>query len=142
MPPPPPVPMFEADSQTFASAPSVPRGFTLQNVRPAFGGAHRGTLGGGGGGPSQPPYPPSDPLLPSGGHLHHTPMSCGGGGGAPNWGCLYDGAGPSRSVCSKNPTAKPEDYARVPPHGPDRRRFTIPHFALKPEGLLHVRLSL
>ena len=29
--PPPPLPMFEADSQNFASAPSVKRGFTLQN---------------------------------------------------------------------------------------------------------------
>ena len=44
--PPPPLPMFGADSQDFASAPSVPRGFTLQNLRPAFGGDHRGTLGG------------------------------------------------------------------------------------------------
>ena len=58
-PPPPPLPMFEADSQNFASAPSVPRGFTLQNFRPPFGGGHRGILGGGGG-PSQPP-PPSPP---------------------------------------------------------------------------------
>ena len=32
--PPPPLPMFEADSQTFALAPSVPRGFTLQNPQP------------------------------------------------------------------------------------------------------------
>ena len=31
--PPPPLPMFGADSQTFASAPSVPRGFTLNNFR-------------------------------------------------------------------------------------------------------------
>ena len=62
-PPSPPLPMFEADSQTFASAPSVPRGFTLQNFRPAFGGDHRGTPGGGGG-PSQTPLqtpPPSGP---------------------------------------------------------------------------------
>ena len=48
----------------------MPRGFTLQNVQPAFGGDHRGTLGGGGG-PSKtplytpPPFPPSD--IPGGG---------------------------------------------------------------------------
>ena len=67
-PPPPPLPMFEADSQHFASAPSVPRGFTIQNVRFTFGGDHRGTLGGGGV-PAKPPFtpppfPPSDPLPP------------------------------------------------------------------------------
>ena len=49
--------MFEADSQNFASAPSVPRGFRLQNARPPFGGDHRGTLGRGGV-PSAPPPPP------------------------------------------------------------------------------------
>ena len=62
-PPPPPLPMFEADSQNFASAPSVPRGFKLQNFRPSFGGDHRGTEGGGGVRPKPPP-PPSDPLPP------------------------------------------------------------------------------
>ena len=51
--PPSPLPMFEADSQHFAS---VPRGFTLQKFRPAFGGDYRGTFRGGG--PSQPPPPP------------------------------------------------------------------------------------
>ena len=67
---PPPLPMFEADIQTFASAPSVPRGFTLQNFRPAFGGDHRGTLGGGGSQPNPPPpfrpppSPPSNTFLP------------------------------------------------------------------------------
>ena len=60
-PPPPPFPMFEADSQNFASAPSVPRRFKLQNSWPAFGGDHRGTLGGGG---SQPKPPPSLLLHP------------------------------------------------------------------------------
>ena len=63
-PPPPPLPMFEADSQNFASAPSVPRGFKLQNA---------GSMGGPWeeGGPSQPPAPfrPSpSPLL-----LHPCP---------------------------------------------------------------------
>ena len=67
-PPPPPLPMFEADSQNFASAPSVPRGFTLQNFRPAFGGDHRGTLGGWGSQPTPPPplliHSPAPPSLP------------------------------------------------------------------------------
>ena len=58
--PPHPLPMFEADSQNFASAPSVPRGFELQNFRPAFGGGHRGTPGGGGSQPT-PPSPPQTP---------------------------------------------------------------------------------
>ena len=53
-PPLPPLPMFEADSQNFSS---VPRGFTLKIFWPAFGGDHRGTLGGGRG-PSQTPLPP------------------------------------------------------------------------------------
>ena len=44
----PPLPMFEADCQNFASAPSVPRGLKLQKFWPAFGGDRRGTLGGGG----------------------------------------------------------------------------------------------
>ena len=61
-PPPPPLPMFEADSQNFASAPSVPRGFTLQNSWLAFGGDHRGTLGGSQTNtPSDPPPPPPSP---------------------------------------------------------------------------------
>ena len=63
-PPPPPLPMFEADSQISASVPSVPRGFRLQNLWspygphfwPAFGGDHRGTIGGGGSQPT-PPLP-------------------------------------------------------------------------------------
>ena len=46
---PPPLPMFEAEGQNFALVPSVPRAFTLQYFRPAFGGDHGGTLGGGGG---------------------------------------------------------------------------------------------
>ena len=55
-PTPPPVPMFEADSQNFVSA---PRGFKLKSFRPAFGGDHRRTIGGGG---SQPnPSPPPRP---------------------------------------------------------------------------------
>ena len=68
-PPPPPLPMFEADSQHFASAPSVPRGFKLQNFGPAFGGDHRGTLGRGGvpaKPPLQPPPPPSSKVAGSG----------------------------------------------------------------------------
>ena len=59
LPPPSPLPMFETDSQNFAS---VPRGFALKNLWPAFGGDHRGTRGGGG---SQPnPFPSSDPPPP------------------------------------------------------------------------------
>ena len=55
--------MFEADSQNFASVPSVPRGFTLQNIWPAFGEDHRGTLGGGGVPANPPPFrPPLPPL--------------------------------------------------------------------------------
>ena len=54
-PPPPPLPIFEADRQNLASAPSVPRGFTLQN----FGPPSAVTMGGpweeGG---SQPPLHP------------------------------------------------------------------------------------
>ena len=63
---PPPLLMFEADSQNFASAPSVPRGFTLQNVWPPFGGDHRGTLERGGSQPTPPPLqtPPPIPPLP------------------------------------------------------------------------------
>ena len=72
-PPPstPPLPMFEADSQIFASAPSVPRGFKHRNFRPAFGGDHWGTLGGGGAQPNppppftSPPPPPPPPPPPS-----------------------------------------------------------------------------
>ena len=59
-PPPPPL-MFEADSQNFASAPLAPRGFTLKDFRPAFGGDHR-TLGGGGSQPNPPPAPPFRPF--------------------------------------------------------------------------------
>ena len=36
--------MFEADSQHFASAPSVPRGFKRKEFWPAFGGDHRGSI--------------------------------------------------------------------------------------------------
>ena len=71
--PPPPLPMFEAESQSFASAPSVPRGLKPKNFRPAFGGDHRGTLGGGGvpakpptSSASKPPSPPSNTSLASG----------------------------------------------------------------------------
>ena len=57
-PPLPPLPMFEADSQNLTSAPSMPRGFKLQNFCPPL----VGTIGGPWeeGGPSQTP-PPSDP---------------------------------------------------------------------------------
>ena len=56
-PPPPPLLMFEADNQNFASAPSVPRGSTLQKVLARL---WRGPQGDPGrrGGPSQPPPPP------------------------------------------------------------------------------------
>ena len=60
-PPPPPLPMFEADGQNFALAPSVPWGFTLHYSWPAFGGDHRGTVGGKGG--PQPTPPPSNTSL-------------------------------------------------------------------------------
>ena len=55
-PPPPPLPMLEAGSQNFASAPLAPRGLKLQNFRPAFSGGpgRRGV-------PATPP--PSDPPL-------------------------------------------------------------------------------
>ena len=53
--PPPPLPILEADSQFFALAPSVPRGFKLQTFRPTFGGDHRGPWEEGG--PSQTPLP-------------------------------------------------------------------------------------
>ena len=62
--PPPPLPMFEADSQNFASAASVPRGFTLQKFWPAVGGDHRGR------------GVPAKPLSPS-----NTSLAGGGGGG-------------------------------------------------------------
>ena len=54
--PPPPLLMFEADNQNFASAPSVPRGSTLQKVLARL---QRGPQGDPGrrGGPSQPPPP-------------------------------------------------------------------------------------
>ena len=80
-PPPPPLPMFEADSQDFASAPSVPRGFTLQNSRPAFDGDHRGTLGGGGV-PANPPPPLQTPPPPPFEYIPGaipTPAGLGGG---------------------------------------------------------------
>ena len=57
LPPPSPLPMFEADSQIFASAPAAPRGFKLNNFRPAFGGDQRGTIGGGRSQPTPPPPP-------------------------------------------------------------------------------------
>ena len=71
---PPPLPMFEADSQIFASVLSVPRGFKLKNFRPAFGGDHRGTQGGR---VSQlkPPSPPLPTLL-----IHPCPGVCTLGG--------------------------------------------------------------
>ena len=52
-----PLRMFEADGQNFVLAPPVPRGFTLQNFRPAFGGDHRRTLGRWGAQPTPPPPP-------------------------------------------------------------------------------------
>ena len=67
-----PLPMPEADSQNFASAPSVPRGFGLQKFWPAFCGDHRGTLGGGG----VTAKPPPPPLL----HPCPTPPPPRGGG--------------------------------------------------------------
>ena len=71
--PPPPLPPFQCLKLTakfFASAPSTPGGFTLQNFRPAFGGDHRGTPGGGGSQPN-PPFPPLPP--PSNTFLPPTP---------------------------------------------------------------------
>ena len=57
--PPPPLPMFEADSQNLASAPLAPTAFKLNNFSPRSA----ETIGGPEeeGGPSQPPPPP--PLL-------------------------------------------------------------------------------
>ena len=69
--------MFEADSQNSASAPSVPRGFTLQKFSARL---RRGTIGGPwgeGGVPAKPPSPfrPPPPPLP----IHPS-----GGGGPPD----------------------------------------------------------
>ena len=72
---PPPSPSNAADSQNFASAPSVPRGFTLQSSWPAFGGDHKGTVGVGRP-PAKPPPPPSNTSLGMCTHTHthtHTP---------------------------------------------------------------------
>ena len=72
---PPPLVMCEADSQKFASAPSVPRGFKLQNFRPAFSGDHRGTLGGGGVRPNAPPPSPlQTPSPPSNTSMGRGPL--------------------------------------------------------------------
>ena len=61
-PPPSPLPMFEADSQNCASAPSVPRGFTLKSPWGPWGRPWEE------GGPSQTPLPPPPLLIhPSGG---------------------------------------------------------------------------
>ena len=62
-PPPPPLPMFEADSHNFASVPLLPRGLKLQSFRGTIGGPWEE------GGPSQPPlsYIPA-PTPPSSGH--------------------------------------------------------------------------
>ena len=60
-PPPPLLPMFEADSQHFASAPSVPRGFKLQEFWPAFTGTIGGPSEEGGGVPAKPPPLPRHP---------------------------------------------------------------------------------
>ena len=75
-PPPPPLRMFEADSQNFASAPSVPRGFELHNFRPAFGGDHRETQGGG----CVPAKPPSPPFRPPPSNTSLAQCSSGGCG--------------------------------------------------------------
>ena len=72
-PPPPAIPMFEADSQKCASAPLVPEGFKLTNFRPAFGGDHRGTLGGGGSQPDPPPLPPPSNTSLGGGGVNALP---------------------------------------------------------------------
>ena len=69
-PSPPPLPILEADSHNFASAPLAPRGF--KHSPPTFGGDHRGTQGGG---VSQPNPPPPRPPPPSNASL------AGGGGG-------------------------------------------------------------
>ena len=61
---PSPLPMFEADSQNFASVPLAPRRFKLKNFWPTFGGDHRGTLEGGGSQPNPLPLTPSDPPPP------------------------------------------------------------------------------
>ena len=59
-PPFPPIPMFEADILNSALAPSVPSGFMLTNLRPAFGRDHgrRGL-------PAKPPnlQTPSPPII-------------------------------------------------------------------------------
>ena len=96
-PPPPPLPMFEADSQRFAS---VPRGFKLQNIRPALGGDHTGTLGGGGGAakpPSAPLPPPSNTSLGTG-CMAVVRRGCGLG-----WVPCLSGDGRCAGTRSKNP---------------------------------------
>ena len=62
--PPPPLPMFEVDSQKFGFGTFGAKRIEASKFWPAFGGDHRGTLGGGGVRPNPPP--PPDPL-------HNTP---------------------------------------------------------------------
>ena len=76
--PPPPLPMFEADSQTFASAPSMPRGFEPQKVWPPFGRGPQGDPLGGGGVPAKPPSDPPPPVHGRGRALD-APVKGGGG---------------------------------------------------------------
>ena len=78
-PSPPPPPMFEADSQKFATAPSVPRGFKLNNVRPAFRRGPQGDPGRRGWVPAKPPSPFQTPPTPAPLLLHPwgaCPMFC------------------------------------------------------------------
>ena len=73
-PPHPPLPMFEADSQNFASAPSVPRGFKLKHLWPAFGGGRRRTREERGP-PTVPPPFQTPPPPPSNTSLGASPPS-------------------------------------------------------------------
>ena len=94
---PSPLPMFQADSQNFASPPSVPRGFKLKKCWPAFGRDYRGTLGGGGSQPNPPP-----PSLPRCLNLRpkQSPTRCGRMGPAHSAACGGSDHGPG---CAPDP---------------------------------------
>ena len=105
--PPPHLPMFEADSQNFASAPSAPRGLKLWL---ASGGDHRGTQGGGNS--SQTPLPPpSDPPPPLLIHLWGRAFS------DPKFDGAEEAPAPIR-VATKTEFGATDIAPEAPPHPP------------------------